>query len=212
MAVNDMFEKFISAFPSEDSLHRAFDISKISVFMHRDLGVCLPKEIEMFWEAFGFGYFGHRMLYFYGDGSESQARDSFQNWNTKDFWQSIYPSPRDGGPVFFAETCFGDQIGFRWDGSECVYVLFCIDSFEAFNIAKDGVDLFNNILINRFTLVDEERFNSVSARLGPLRTGMHYAPLVSPLIGGSGNSDNFCFETPNVHFRTAIATFQACRG
>ena len=47
---------------------------------------------------------------------------------------------------------------------------------------------------------------------GASRTGKHYGQIVSPLIGGSERHGNFHFESPNVHLRTAIATYAALGG
>lgn len=131
------------------------------------------------------------------------------SWNEKDFWRDIYPPPSEGGPVFFAETCFGDQLGFRWEDNQCTYIVFCIDTFEAFLISRDGAELFNTVLADRMALVDPAHYGSACARLGTLPLGMHYAPIVSPMLGGAGEANNFCLETPNVHFRTAVATYKA---
>ena len=49
-------------------------------------------------------------------------------------------------------------------------------------------------------------------RLGELPPGMHYAPILSPLAGGTRDPDNHHFETPNVHLRTSIAMYKALSG
>ena len=158
------------------------------------------------------GYFGDRVLYFFGDGA-GEPRESLLDWNRKDYWRDVYPVPRDGGPIFFAETCFGDQLGFRReDSGELVYILFSVDTFDAFCVARGEGHLFEEVLTNRYALLDDHRYDAVRAALGLLPAGMHYAPLLSPLVGGEGSADNFCLETPNVHFRTAIATYVAQRG
>ncbi|MFZ6733712.1 hypothetical protein ACO0LG_17425 [Undibacterium sp. Ji42W] len=202
-----MFEKFSLTFPSEGGVKNIIDVSVLVKFVEKNLGVSVPAEVVAFWDCVGAGYLGDRILYVYGDGTNLLARDSFQEWNKKDFWQAVHPAPQNGGPVFFAETCFGDQLGFRWDGERALYVLFCVDTFEAFTITDNGADLFSRVLSDKYALLDEQRFAAALNRLGPLRTGMHYAPIVSPMIGGSSDTDNLCFETPNVHFRTAIATY-----
>lgn len=204
-----MFEKFIVAYPPELVKKEPIDVDQMSRFVETELGVSLPREVKSFWDTVGSGYFGSRVLYVFGDGFIVQPRDSFQDWNKKDFWPSVYPAPKDGGPVFFAETCFGDQLGFRWEGTTCVYVLFCIDTFEGFALSKSGSQLFGNLLAEKYALLDEDCFRTAFQHLGPLETGMHYAPIVSPMLGGGSNAGNFCFETPNVHFRTSIATFYA---
>lgn len=136
-----------------------------------------------FWQQAGAGYFGQRILYFFSDNEYGAVRDSLVAWNKKDFWREIYPPAVQGGPIFFAETCFGDQIGFRLVEGKYIYILFCIDTFDAFVIAQSAKELFELLAQDSFALVDEARYHSVSQRLGCLQAGMHYAPLVSPLIG-----------------------------
>lgn len=204
-----MFEDFLKAFPQESKL--SVDCDSFSSKVENELGCIIPGEIKDFWKEVGCGYFGDRVLYFFCE-QDGAARDSLLTWNQKDFWRSIYPSPADGGPVFFAETCFGDQLGFRWEKTgEVVYILFSIDTFDAFSVTRGSGNLFSRILTDRYALLDESRYDAVRAMLGPLETGMHYAPIINPMIGGSADPSNFAFETPNVHFRTATATFLSNR-
>lgn len=202
-----MFERFIQVFPKEVNGEGLEDSASISDLIELELRVPVPKKLAQFWENVGVGYFGERMIYFFGGDSDSAARDSLLAWNTKDFWEAVYPPPAQGGPVFFAENCFGDQIGFRWSDGKPIYILFLVDTFESFVIATSDDEFFEVLMTDRYSLVDEDRYRAVFDKLGPLKTGMHYAPLVSPILGGGGSSDNFCFETPIVHFRTSIQTF-----
>jgi len=206
-----MFEKFLSACPAETDKKMPVDSVRITRYIEETLHVKVPDEIKLFWDNCGCRYFGGRVFYVFGDGSYPMPRDSLIDWNSRDFWPKIYPSPQEGGPVFFSETCSGDQIGFRWSGKDCVYILFCIDTFEAFTVAHGTVELFDRILADRYALLDEIRFDTISSKLGVLREGMHYAPIISPMLGGAGEIENFGFETPNVHFRTSIAAFEATR-
>lgn len=182
---------------------------QLSLLIQTEFGIKPPDELVSFWQQVGAGYFGQRILYFFTDSEHEAVRDSLVTWNKKDFWREIYPPAIQGGPIFFAETCFGDQIGFRLVEGQHIYILFCIDTFEAFVIAQSAQALFELLAQDRFALVDEARYNAVSQRLGGLQAGMHYAPLVSPLIGGGKDATGFAIETPNVHFRTALATWQA---
>ena len=207
-----MFAKFIQAFPREQGWIASINEELRTTEIEGELECKIPQEVKDFWRSVGSGYFGDRVLYFFGNRSEGAPRDSLIEWNRKDFWRNVYPPAREGGPIFFAETCFGDQLGFRWDkNGALVYVLFSVDTFDAFAVAQGEGQLFNEILTNRYALLDEMRYDAVRAQLGVQEIGMHYAPLISPMLGGKGTADNFCLETPNVHFRTAIATFMAKR-
>jgi hypothetical protein len=207
-----MYEQFTAAFPPDNTAANLVDAVKLSDAVFGEFGVAPPPEIVTFWKALGSGYFGGKVLYFFGDAEIGGARDSLVAWNKKNFWRQVFPSPKEGGPFFFAETCFGDQLGFRFADQGVFYTLFCVDTFESFVIASSGAELFETVLTNRYVLLDERRLEMVQKRLGPLRTGMHYAPLISPLAGGAETPENYVFETPNVHFRTSIATFFALRG
>ncbi|OEZ46608.1 hypothetical protein JAB1_50910 [Janthinobacterium sp. MP5059B] len=203
------YQAFLHAFPPAQRV--TADAGKMAAFTEQALGAALPEELAAVLRQVGGGYFGSNDLYVFGDGDGPAPRDSFQDWNRKDFWPDIFPCPAEGGPVFFAETCFGDQLGYRYDGNSVLYVLFAIDTFEAFVIAHSAQELFEQVLTDPFALVDARRLLALESRQGPLRQGMHYAPLSSPLLGGGGTADNFCQETPNVHFRTALAALHAVR-
>lgn len=202
-----MFKAFINAFPPENGMTFESIAEDIERYIAEELSVPIPQVLSMFWREFGAGYYGDRALYFFGSGTKEEPRDSLKEWNGKDFWRTIYPSPIEGGPVFFAETGFGDQLGFRWEAGKCIYILFLVDTFESFVIAGDDAQLFRETLSDRYALVDRGRYESVRARLGPLQTGMHYAPILSPLLGGGGEPENFAFETPKVHFATAVYAY-----
>lgn len=207
-----MFEEFLKAFPREHEFSTSVDWASLADQIRSELGCVVPEEVKTFWREVGAGYFGDRVLYFFGDRVEGAARDSLLAWNEKNFWRNVYPPPQDGGPVFFAETCFGDQLGFRREKSgEVVYVLFSVDTFDAFSVVRGEGKLFSQILTNRYALLDESRYDAVRSALGIPAAGMHYAPLISPMLGGAGAAENFRLETPNVHFRTAIAIFLAKR-
>ncbi len=206
-----MFDEFAAAFPADPLFTSRVNEPDLTAYCGRVLEVAVPSELRSFWREIGSGYFGDRMLYFFGDDQKNLPRDSFKIWNEKDFWRLVYPAPKQGGPVFFAETCFGDQLGFRWESGECLFVLFVVDTFEAFVVAKNGAELFEMVLGDRYALVDIERHSGVVSQLGELPPGMHYAPLLSPMLGGTGVSENFCVETPNVHLRTAIETYRTKR-
>lgn len=202
-----MFNKFRLACPvvaANESINTDVLVNNIKI----EFSVSIPEALILFWKEFGSGYFADKILYVFGD-SNQQPRDSFITWNTKDFWQKIYPSVKDGGPLFFAETCFGDQIGFRQEEGEVIFILFCVDTFESYIISKNSDEFFSEILSDKYCLLDEGLYKAVFKKLGEIEIGMHYAPIVSPLFGGKGDVENFAFETPNVHFRSAVANYIA---
>lgn len=204
------FDGFRLAFSPDPASRTRVDLAAM-VSHCSVLGIKIPILLQEFWEEFGSGYFGEKLIYFFGSDS-SAARDSFQEWNGKDFWRDVYPPASKGGPIFFAENCFGDQVGFRWENGVVKFVLFCVDTFDAFLVAEGDDSFFRVIMSDKYALLDREVYHRVRRALGPLADGMHYAPIVSPMVGGSDSSENFASETPNVHFRTAIATRSAIRG
>jgi hypothetical protein len=60
----------------------------------------LRSKFPRFWWIFGnkvgYGYFAARELYVFGEGKAPMVRDSFMDRNSKDFWPSIFPAPKDG--------------------------------------------------------------------------------------------------------------------
>lgn len=204
-----MYENFKNVFPAQKKLRMESAIDKIGNFCRQEFNVEFPADLAEALKHVGAGYFGKRDIYIFYEDGNPMPRDSFVEWNLKDFWRSIFPLPSDGGPIFFAETCFGDQLGFRMEKGQILYVLFLVDTFEMLVIAKSADEFFGNLMTERYALVDRDRLIAVEKKLGELKTGMHFAPIVSPLLGGKGNVENFCMETPNVHLRTACATFLA---
>ena len=200
------YDRFLSTYPRDSDYSPTVDSVYLERFLEEQVRVCVPVELREFWLNVGSGYFGtRRELYFFGDGREPEPRDSLVQWTNKDFWEVVCPAPHAGGPLFFAETCFGDQIGFRWNEGAPYAILLTVDTFEAFIIANEFGLLFSEILSQPDQLIDPELLKGVVERLGPLPSGKHYAPIVSPLLGASGRPSNFHIESANVHLRTAIA-------
>lgn len=201
------FARFRRAFAPRDGEVQSVDVERMSAAVERKLGVGVPGTLKKFFGTLGSGYFGRRELLFFGESSAPLT--SLVDWNLKDFWKEINPPPAKGGAVFFAETCFGEQIGFRWSNGRCQVVLFIIDTFETFLLAEKIEVLFSDVLTEPGVIDDPMLTEALIERLGMVEPDMHYAPIVSPLLGGSANPDNFHLETSNVHFRTAIATRKA---
>jgi hypothetical protein len=203
--VNDL-GRFLSSFPrtSETSLVETEDLARQVTSAWR---VEVPDDLRLFWQSAGAGYFGNRELLFFG--MEDSGRGLLR-WNTEEFWSSVQPPPDAGGAVFFAENPFGEQLGFRWVNGECQIVLFVVDTMELFLVCEIR-DLFKNVLVEKAAITDVPRLHRVRSKLGIQPSDTHYAPIVSPLIGGSDDVDNFEVEAPRVHFISTIATWRAVK-
>lgn len=196
------FAGFKRAFPVDPGLGFAFDADETADTLAMTLGIYVPGPLVEFWHEVGGGYFGNRALHVFGDRPES--RDSVLEWNTKDYWSRLFPPPRAGGPVFIAETCFGLQIGFRWEQDAAVGCLLDVDTLTMYRVEGRFDDM-----LERGSFVDPDLLAGVRDRLGPLKPGMHYAPIVTPLVGGRNDADNYHLESPNIHLRNTIATWES---
>ena len=109
--MDDFFDPFLAAFPRDAESWRETDAEYLRDAVREAFEVTVPQMLETFWSVVGAGYFGRdRDLYFFGDGRTPMDRAPLVEWNRKDVWDDIYPKPKDGGPLFFAETCFGEQL------------------------------------------------------------------------------------------------------
>jgi len=206
--MDSKFARFLAAYPPEANSPRPVDAPSLAAHVRRQFGMAVPKALTEFWSSVGSGYFGDRELYFFGDGAAAGPRDPLIAWNRMDVWDDIFPDKAER-PLLFAETFCGDQLGFRHVGRQCWVELLAIDTFQIFIITEDFDELFTAILIERSALAEEEAYKNMRRHLGPLPDGVHYAPILSPLAGGTTDPDNHHFETPNVHVRTSLATYQA---
>lgn len=207
--MKDEFSLFLNACPPMAG--HVWDVvpERLEFEIQQSFRVAVPETLLRFWNASGFGFFGEGQLFFFGREELACPLDPLLEWNKKAFWSGVRPLPSVGGPVFFAETCFGEQFGFRWKGSSCEVVLFVVDTFETFRVADDISTLFSSVLIEPDAIIDAERLAAVTKRLGKLPLGSHFAPILSPQMGGSGDASNFSIQTPNVHFETEIATHRS---
>lgn len=204
------FTPFQTAFPKDvvSSPSLALDEGFLSS-IEEEFGIDLPDALTQFWIKNGTGYFGDRDLLFF---STRESPRDIVAWNNLPTWKEIFPEPRHGGPFFFAENCFGDQIGFRHAQGRLLYVLFVLDTCELFLVAEDAGTFFEKILGDKTALIDRELLERVRQHVGPLKPDHHYAPFVTPLLGGSNHESNFHQETARVHVITTIATFKATGG
>lgn len=206
--MNSTFDLFLRAFPHQNQSGCGAEAEFLAAEIPRRFGVEVPEIIVELWSHLGSGYFADGELYVFGALAPAH-RESVVTWNISDFWRRIFPAPTNGGPVFFAETCFGTQIGFRWEKGTAVGCALDVDALELFRLSNSLDELFSCVLADRYALTDPELLRGVVDRLGPLPEGMHYAPIVSPLVGGALAVSNYEIETRNVHLRTSIATWEA---
>jgi hypothetical protein len=201
------FDRFLAAFPP--GRLRTVDSVALASDVRSTFGVEIPPELIEFWTQVGCGAFADGELYFFGrDGDES--RESLAEWNSQTFWRDVFPAPTDGGPLFFAETCFGDQIGFRHrpDGA-CVPVLFVPATVELFVMAPEFGPLFAEVLTVRDAVTDPEHLAAAKQGVGPLPSGQWYCPIVSPLVGGTAKPDNYMVMSPKAFVVVSIAEWRA---
>ncbi len=203
------FRPFRAAYPPDERLHRRVDGERLAGLITSEFGGHVPAELIAFWSEMGAGYFGQRELYFFDDGEGGMPRPSIIEWNKKPFWVERWPENRPGQLLFFAETCFGEQIGFSSHDDMFSVHLCCFDTGENYLVTQSFQSLFEEELAKQHVFVDPDILDAVSQALGPLPGGMHYAPIVSLMFGGSDHPSNFHFESPDVHLITAIATLKA---
>jgi hypothetical protein len=201
------FAGFRQAFAADPDLGFAIDADETADSLSMTLGIYIPGQLVEFWREVGGGYFGIRTLYVFG--GEAHSRGTVMDWNTREYWARLFPSPRVGGPVFIAETCFGLQIGFRWEAGVPVGCMLDVDTLTMYRVEGRFDDMLEREFAERQSFLDPDLHADVAARLGPLKVGMHYAPLVSPLVGGLHAAGNYHVEAPDLHLRGAIATWEA---
>lgn len=200
------FSEFKAAFPQNDTELELVPSSLVNR-IEQHFGIAIPEKLVEFWGELGGGYFGDRELLFFGEGG---VRNIF-SWNEEQTWGEIFPRPENGGPFFFAETCFGDQIGFRWKNGKPIIVLFVINVFESYIMTDDCGVFFEEILGKNTEIFDRSLFEKLRGYLGKLSTNCHYAPIVSFLVGGSDARENFHQEPARVHLITTLATFRSIK-
>ena len=116
--------RFLSAFPPDSENHLAMDGHALAAEVSRSFSVEVPQPLIDFWSKAGAGYFGDRTLYVFGTDASHLPRHSLCEWNQQSFWREVFPEPQEGGPLFFAETCLGEQVGVRFSAGGEVPLLF----------------------------------------------------------------------------------------
>jgi len=197
---------FKRAFAADPDLTFKIDADETAMVLSASLGVEVPAKLVDFWGDVGGGYFGNRTLYVFG--GETESRDSVLEWNARDYWARLFPPARAGGPVFFAETCFGLQIGFRWENDAAVGCILDVDTLTMYSVEGRFDRMLDREFSERQSFYDPDLLDDVLRRLGPQKPGMHYAPIVTPLVGGLLSAENYQLEAPQSHLRRTIATWE----
>lgn len=204
----DLLDTFLKEYPPETP--HPVDGATFAAAITEAFGVEVPRSLTSFWNRAGTGYYSGRELYFFNPDGQVDSQRTLLGWNHLACWRDVLVPPSEGGPVFVAETCVGDQIGFRYasDG-ECKAVLFAIDTCELFVMTPNFDELIPHLLAEPHTIVDPDLLSALRQTLGPLPGDSHYAPIVPPLAGGSFDPRNYHIETATVHVKTAIATWKS---
>jgi hypothetical protein len=201
------FGRFLDAFPPLD--RQPIDADALATGVQAAFGVRVPPDLVAFWQEVGCGSFADGELFFFGP-ENTATRESLVSWNRQPFWRDVMVAPPEGGPVFFAENRFGDQVGFRYkpDGT-CLPVVFALATVELYIMAPEFGRLFPEVLTERYAITDPEHLSAARQGVGVLPAGQWYCPIVSPLVGGSARPGNFTAMTPKVFAAVAIAEWQA---
>ena len=187
----------------------SLDVDLLSSEIQKQFCVAVPEVVRNLWTICGSGYFGDRSLFVFGE--RAWYRDDICSWNKMPFFTEAFPSSLKSRPFFFCETCFGGQIGFRRDGNKTIFELFIIDTYEMFVVADSDEKLVTELSVPH-PFIDRERFLAVRTALGQLGDGMHYAPVLSPLMGGDGRVSNFASMPANIHMKMAYSAAQTAAG
>ena len=201
-------DNFPSIFPRDD-VFISIDSERLYARVWERFHFKLPHDLLLFLSRQGAGYFADRELYIFGNQGDSLYRESLLDWNSRPFWGEIFPAPDRGGPIFFAETCFGDQLGIIRRSRFAPVILFLVDSGLTLLLAKDLAGFCDKVLTSRFALLDYNLLKGVSSRLGPPRANVHFAPTLSPFHGGVLVPQNFMCVKPELHLLNAVSLLVA---
>lgn len=207
MKLDASFRSFLAAYPPTPGQTHPIDGVSLAEAIEEQFGVAVPGALQLFWLRVGAGAFGGGEIYIFGDAGSSLPGPEILEWNSALWWRSVYSTPKDGGPFFFGQTPFGDQLGFRWHGKVALPELFMPDTMEVFLLGKDLDELLGELLVAPGALCDSERLARAAKQCGPLPPGQHYTPDVSPLRGGTDES--FHITTAVDHVTTAISGWEA---
>ena len=200
------FKSFLAAYPPVPDQTQPIDGVSLAEAVEERFGIAVPGVLQLFWLRAGAGVFGGGELYIFGDLASGLPGPEIIEWNASPWWRSVYAAPGKGGPFFFGQTPFGDQLGFRWQDGVALPELFVPDTMEVFLLGKDLDELLHELLGSPGALCDLERLYRATQQCGIVPPGQHFVPDVSPLHGGT--DDSFHVETPQAHMTRAIADWK----
>ena len=197
------FKAFLAAYPPVPGETRALDGVTLAETIEEKFGIAVPEALQLFWLRVGAGSFGNGEIYIFGDEESALPGPQILEWNARPWWRSVYAAPKKGGPFFFGQTPFGDQLGFRWHDKVALPELLMPDTMEVFLLGKDVDELLYELLAAPGALCDLERLYRARQQCPVAPRGHHLVPDESPLEGG--NDDSFHVEAPDAHIPRAIA-------
>ena len=200
------FRSFLAAYPPVPDLTRKLDGVSLAEAIEERFGVQVPGALQLFWLRVGAGVYGAGELCFFGDVASGLPGPEILAWNQEALWRPVSPAPGEGGPFYFAQTPFGDQLGFRWQDGVALPELFLPDTVESFVLAKDLDQLLYELLVTPGALCEAEKLQLAIKQLGPLPPGQNFVPNTSPLKGGQIRS--FHVESASAHLAGAMSTWQ----
>jgi hypothetical protein len=201
------FRSFLAAYPPAAGLTQPVDGVSLAEAIEDRFGVAVPAALQLFWLRVGAGVFGDGELYIYGDVACGLPGPEVISWNAASWWRSVNAPANGGGPFYFGQTAFGDQLGFRWQGAVALPELLMPDTMQVFVLGADIDELLGELLVARGALCDSERLARASQECGPLPPGQNYAPKVSPLR--DGKDDSFDVMPAEAHVTKAISEWEA---
>jgi hypothetical protein len=198
------FRSFLDAYPPVKGLTRPLDGVSVAEKVEEMFGIDVPGALQFFWLRVGAGMFGDGELYVFGDESSLIPEPELLQWNTLAPWRPIYPEPRKGGPFYFAQTAFGDQLGFRWENKVALPELFLPETLESFVLAADLEELLCDLLVTPGALCESDRLVRARGDAGPISPGRHYVP---DRVNGKP-SGRFHVEGAEAHMSAAVARWR----
>jgi hypothetical protein len=200
------FRSFLAAYPPVAGMTRQLDGVSLAEAIEERFGIDVPGALQFFWLRVGAGAFGDNELYIFGDDTAGLPGPTILEWNSVAPWRPLYPEPSDGGPFYFAQTPFGDQLGFRWQKNVAVPELFVPESVESFVLAADLDELLCDLLVTPGALCESDGLAQARGQLGSIPPDQHYVADPSPNGKPAGT---FHVEPAEAHLTGAISRWRA---